>query len=105
MKDANCAVMVYDVSKKATLANLKAWNDMFEEHQSHEAIKVFVGNKTDLDREVSKKEGELEAQSYGNSKHFEVSAKQGKRLDELFNSIIDLITDNLEHRSNMPAIE
>jgi hypothetical protein len=34
-----------------------------------------------------------------------VSAKQGKRLDELFNSIIDLITDNLEHRSNMPAIE
>jgi GTPase SAR1 family protein len=59
MKDANCAVMVYDVSKKATLANLKAWNDMFEEHQSHEAIKVFVGNKTDLDREVSKKEGEL----------------------------------------------
>jgi 50S ribosomal subunit-associated GTPase HflX len=66
---------------------------------------VFVGNKTDLsDREVSKKEGETEAQKY-NSKHFEVSAKQGKRLDELFNCIVDLITDHVENRANLPAIE
>jgi 50S ribosomal subunit-associated GTPase HflX len=92
MKDANCAIMVYDVTKRQSLANLKAWGEMFEEHQSLEAIKVFVGNKIDLsEREVSKKEGETEAAKY-KSKHFEVSAKHGKRLDELFNSIIDVIT-------------
>ena len=81
MKDANCAVMVYDIAKKSTLNNLKIWNDMFEEHQMPDAVKVVVGNKIDLsDREVERKEGELEASKY-NSKHFEVSAKQGKRLD------------------------
>ena len=48
MKDANCAVMVYDISKKATLSNLKTWNDMFEEHQMPDAVKVVVGNKIDL---------------------------------------------------------
>jgi GTPase SAR1 family protein len=48
MKDANCAVMVYDVSKKNSLNNLKIWNDMFEEHQMPDAVKVVVGNKIDL---------------------------------------------------------
>ena len=73
--------MVYDIAKKSTLNNLKIWNDMFEEHQMPDAVKVVVGNKIDLsDREVERKEGELEASKY-NSKHFEVSAKQGKRLD------------------------
>lgn len=57
MKDANCAVIVYDVSKKSTLNNVKIWNDMFEEHQMPDAIKVVVGNKIDLqqDRQVTKK--------------------------------------------------
>ena len=62
--------MVYDVSKKCSLENLKIWNTMFEEHQAPDAVKVFVGNKTDLtDRQVTKKEGESEAGLY-NSKHF-----------------------------------
>lgn len=60
MKDANCAVMVYDVTRKATFNNLKTWNDLFEEHMIPDAVKVVVGNKIDLpDRQVTKKEGEL----------------------------------------------
>ena len=78
---------------------------MFEEHQMPDAVKIVVGNKTDLnERQVSKKDGELEATKY-NSRYFEVSAKLGKRLDQLFNGIIDLICDNLENRGRLPAIE
>ncbi len=67
---------------------------MFQQHQSPDAVKVFVGNKIDLtDRQVNKKEGECEAGLY-KSKHFQVSAKQGKKLDELFNTIIDEISDS-----------
>jgi Ras-related protein Rab-2A len=59
MKDAHCAVMVYDISKKISLENIRVWNDTFREHQTPDAIKVLVGNKTDLpNREVSKKDGE-----------------------------------------------
>jgi GTPase SAR1 family protein len=58
MKDANCAVMVYDITKRSSLENLRVWNEMFEQHQTPDAIKVFVGNKIDLsDREVAKKDG------------------------------------------------
>eukprot|EP00919_Chromeraceae_sp_WS-2016_P058829 GHVR01139803.1.p1 GENE.GHVR01139803.1~~GHVR01139803.1.p1 ORF type:complete len:138 (-),score=12.84 GHVR01139803.1:228-641(-) len=59
MKDANCAVMVYDVTKESSLSNLKIWNSLFEEHQSSSAIKVIVGNKIDLsaDRKILKKDG------------------------------------------------
>ena len=56
MKDANCAILVYDVNRPQTLTNLKIWNTMFEEHQSSEAIKIVVGNKIDLDRNISKKD-------------------------------------------------
>ena len=73
--------MVFDITKKSSLESLKIWNEMFEEHQTPSAIKVFVGNKIDLsDREVTRKEGETCAGGY-HSKYFEVSAKQGKKLD------------------------
>lgn len=59
MKDANCAVMIYDVNKRETLQNLSFWDNMFSENQTPEAVKILVGNKTDLsEREVSRKEGE-----------------------------------------------
>lgn len=29
MKDAHCAVMVYDITKRSSLENIKVWNDMF----------------------------------------------------------------------------
>jgi len=51
MKDAHCAVLVYDITKLSSLENIKIWNDMFEEHQSPEAIKVFVGNKIDREKD------------------------------------------------------
>jgi Ras-related protein Rab-8A len=78
---------------------------MFEEHQMPDAVKVVVGNKIDLsDREVSKKEGELEASKYS-SRYFEVSAKHGKRLDELFNGVIDHICDNMESRGKVSVAD
>jgi hypothetical protein len=64
MKDAHCAILVYDSSKPKTLANLKVWNDMFEDNKCAESIKVFVGmrfviikgNKIDLEEKcVTKK--------------------------------------------------
>jgi GTPase SAR1 family protein len=48
MKDANCAILVYDVGKKSSLDSLKSWNKMFEDHQMADAVKIFVGNKIDL---------------------------------------------------------
>lgn len=70
-----------------------------------DAVKIVVGNKVDIsEREVTKKEGEFEATKY-NSKYFEVSAKLGKRLDELFNGIIDVIADNLENRGRLPVVD
>ena len=51
--------MIYDVNKRETLQNLSFWDNMFSENQTPEAVKILVGNKTDLsEREVSRKEGE-----------------------------------------------
>lgn len=74
---------------------------MFQEHQNSEAIKVFVGNKIDREneRQVSTEEGQTEATKY-RCKHFEVSAKQGNKLEDLFNCVIDLIVERSQNKGD-----
>lgn len=48
LKDANCAILVYDVTKEATLENLEVWEKMFQECRQIDAVKVVAGNKIDL---------------------------------------------------------
>lgn len=46
LKNAQCAVFVYDVTRPSTLEDVKMWQRLFREHQ--EAPGVLVANKTDL---------------------------------------------------------
>jgi small GTP-binding protein len=46
LKNAQCAVFVYDVTRPSTLEDVKIWQRLFREHQ--EAPGVLVANKTDL---------------------------------------------------------
>jgi Ras-related protein Rab-6A len=46
LKNAHCAVFVYDLTKHSSLDNLKGWYKLFSEHQN--APGVLVANKSDL---------------------------------------------------------
>lgn len=48
MRDANCAVIVYDVNNKETFNRCKSWYDFYKLHKNHESIVVIVGNKIDI---------------------------------------------------------
>jgi len=55
MRDANCAVIVYDVTNKSTFNNIKSWYEFYKLHKNPESIVLIVGNKIDIteNREVS----------------------------------------------------
>lgn len=46
LKNAQCVVFVFDVTKEISLENVKMWQKLFKEHQ--EAPGLLVGNKIDL---------------------------------------------------------
>jgi predicted GTPase len=56
----------------------------------------ILGNKTDKEtREVSKDEAEAFAESHG-VQYFEVSAKENKGIDDIFNRALESVCQNLE---------
>jgi len=83
MKDADCAVIVYDITNRKSFQNIVFWNNLFEEHKQDGAIKFLIGNKADLseDRQITKSEAEKEMESIKAVRWMELSAKTGKKLD------------------------
>ena len=92
-KGANAAIIVYDITDKESFAKAQRWSDQINQYQSSEAdtkIETFVvGNKIDLiqRQEVLAQESEQFAESIGASGAFEVSAKEGTGVEELFKEI------------------
>ncbi|KAK8307965.1 hypothetical protein V6Z11_D02G022500 [Gossypium hirsutum] len=61
------ALLVYDISRRATFDNVARWLDELNSHSDTTVAKMLVGNKCDLEntREVSLDEGKSLAESEG----------------------------------------
>ena len=88
IRDANIILLIYDITQKDTFIFIKDWLKEFS-NLCKDFILVLVGNKLDLEdkRKVTKKEAEEYAKKNG-LLFGEVSAKTGKGMHELFNSIL-----------------
>ena len=89
IRDANIIIVVYDITIKDSFTHTSHWVNETKDLKREDAIFVLVGNKIDLNdkRQVSSQEG----QNYANEKEFiffEVSARTGQGIHELFNNNI-----------------
>ena len=89
IRDASIIIVVYDVTVKDSFTHTSHWVNETKDLKREDAIFVLVGNKIDLDdkRQVSTKDGN----AFANEKEFiffEVSAKTGEGVQELFNNNI-----------------
>ena len=89
MHGANGILYVYDITNKESFHRLKNWLNDSKGNVSPETEMIIVGNKIDLEenRVVSKKEAEDFATEKG-FLFYEVSAKTGEQIEELFNTRI-----------------
>jgi Ras-related protein Rab-6A len=91
LKDAMSAIIVFDVTNKASLQNASGWLQMFNDHKVNSGYSVLVGNKTDLPyRAVTTAEGRAVAEKLGVG-YAEVSAKSGDKVDDLFVHLLDML--------------
>jgi len=89
IRDANIIIVVYDISNKDSFAHTEHWVNETKDLKREDAIFVLVGNKIDLEdkRVVQKKEAEDFATEKG-FLFYEVSAKTGEKVQELFENKI-----------------
>jgi small GTP-binding protein len=86
---ADGVVLVYDISSKDSF-HFEEWLlEYLKLLQKEQGTKVMiVGNKLDLEREVSTKEGE-EFSSFNGFFFMEVSSKLGENVDEIFVKLVN----------------
>ena len=88
-QNADGILILFDVNKKSSFENIKYWmadikNNIGENHKKN----VFlIGNKIDLEREVSKEEGTQMAKDLG-IKYFECSNKFNLNVNEIMCHVI-----------------
>lgn len=82
IRDAHCAVFVFDITRKDTFQNVDIWIELFKNFKNDQAVTVLVGNKLDsnAEREVSEEEAEAKADIYSMS-YCETSAKINSGID------------------------
>jgi len=87
-RNANCAVVVYDITQPSSLDKAKAWVKELQRQAPEAIIIALAGNKSDLSaqRAIETSEAEVYAKEAG-LLFFETSAKSGENVKELFSAI------------------
>ncbi|CAG9332577.1 unnamed protein product [Blepharisma stoltei] len=85
-KGSSAALIIYDITQPSTLEGAKDWIKELKNHGPANIIVGLVGNKLDLNRNVSKETG-MDTAQRNMSLFFEVSAKTGENISEMFQEI------------------
>lgn len=90
------ALLVYDVTRKATFAHIGSWLQDVRSNTNPHCVMILVGNKTDLEaeREVSFEEAQKFAEE-NNLLFLECSALSGENVEQAFLSTARKVHENV----------
>lgn len=95
-RGAQGVVMVYDVTRRESFENLDQWLrevKMYSPNNGEGVVKLLVGNKVDLERQVPREEAEEWARNQG-MLFLEASAKTKKGVQECFMEVVQKILED-----------
>jgi len=81
---AHVGVLVFDLSRRSTLESLGSWVGELKQFAGEDVAFIVVGNKSDLDHEISFEEATKEAKKWG-AGYIETSALEGDNVEDAFN--------------------
>ena len=91
-KGANAVIFVYDVTERESFFQLRDWILETKKHVGNDFVGIIVGNKVDLDY----KRVVIYLAEDVMMPIFEVSAKDGTNIEELFQTVVDLVMTELD---------
>ena len=87
VRGASIIFIVYDISNKNTFNNVNTWINFIKQINSDNSFLILCGNKIDLQRQVTTKEG-LNLAEKENMIFFETSAKSGEGVNNMMYTCI-----------------
>ena len=93
-------ILVFDLSDRHTFFNLKDWKSKIDSKCSEKNIGILVGNKSDLDKEVSKDEI-TEFVKDNDLIYIETSAKKNINVDTIFTLLVNEIYNKFVVKEDM----
>ena len=89
-RDANAALLVFDLTKETTLDNIKTWYQQLTNHVDRsDIVTILVGNKCDLKSKVMPPEIQQLASELNISTYVQTSAREGTRVNEVFEQLLE----------------
>ncbi|MCE7740033.1 MAG: GTP-binding protein [Candidatus Heimdallarchaeota archaeon] len=94
-KGARAALLVYDLTRAATLKDVQKWEKEFVDNCGKDVIKVLIGNKEDLKNQIAVSKKEYDAVHTKIKSHFSIrtSALTGNQVEEAFTNIAQLLVN------------
>jgi Ras-related protein Rab-18 len=95
-RGAQGVVMVYDVTRRDSFENLEQWLKevmLYSPNNGEGVVKLLVGNKIDLERQVPREEAEAWARSQG-MLFLEASAKTKTGIKQCFMEVVHKILED-----------
>ena len=89
-------ILMYDITKYSSFYHIGKWLSLIEKNNQKFPI-ILIGTKLDLDvfREVPHEVGVRVAKSLGLNGFIECSSKNGENIDQLFESLMHLMLNNI----------
>lgn len=90
-KGAKAALIVFDLTRSATLKSVQKWNKEVIDNCGSDVVRILVGNKEDLKKEIaiSKKECDEANTKIKSESVILTSALTGNQVDEAFTKIAE----------------
>lgn len=100
-KGAQGVILTYDITDYQSFKDIEAWLSEIKKYADTDAIKILVGNKSDLvsERQVSFEEGKALADSIG-IQFIETSAKDNYNVEKIFLLLTGEIIESLSKNQN-----
>jgi small GTP-binding protein len=97
-KGAKAALLVFDLTRQATLKDIQNWSKEFVDNCGAKAIKILIGNKDDLKNQiaVSKKECDEINTKIKSEIYIRTSALTGNHVEESFTKLAELLVKQSE---------
>ena len=101
-RNSSLAILVYAINKKDTFVNIKNWLKELKINGAPDMKIFLVGNKIDLEREVTKEEAQKYAEINRIDMFMETSAKTGENAQQLLIEVAKfLYIDSLNYKKKV----
>jgi len=96
-RSAHGTIIIYDVTNRESFSRISSWVIECSRYVDDKIPMMIVGNKCDLqmERQVTMEEAQELAERY-KFPFFEISAKTGKGLNEVFNTMARITLNHME---------